>query len=122
MRSTCHKVADTGWIPMHSTTKWLGQHCLNVAEYLNDKTPLCAPNILRWIVLHAILVFVFESKTFVIYLQELSVNVSEQQCCMSGSISTYCQVTGMLGPLANAQTVSRSISTPAAVSWSFFLS
>ena len=48
MQSTCPKVADTKWISMHSTTKWLVQHCLCVTEYLNDKTPLCTPNTLWW--------------------------------------------------------------------------
>ena len=62
MQSTCPKVADTWWISMHSTTKWLVQHCLCVTEYLNDKTPLCAPNTLWWIFLHAIQVFAFESQ------------------------------------------------------------
>ena len=37
MQSTCHKVADTRWISMHSTTKWLVQHCLLVTEYLMTK-------------------------------------------------------------------------------------
>jgi hypothetical protein len=45
-QSTSPKVADTQWISMHFTTKWLVQHCLHVTEYPIDKTPLCAPNTL----------------------------------------------------------------------------
>ena len=41
---------------------------------------------------------------------------------MSGLIKTYCQMTGMLGPITSEQIVSRSAKTPAAVSGSFFLS
>ena len=41
---------------------------------------------------------------------------------MSVLIKTYCQMTGMMGPLSNEQIVSRSAKTPAAVSGSFFLS
>ena len=41
---------------------------------------------------------------------------------MSGLIKTYCQMTGMLGPLTSEQIVARSAKTPAAVSSSFFLS
>ena len=41
---------------------------------------------------------------------------------MSGLIKTYCQMTGMLGPLTSEQIVSRSAKTPAAASGSFFFS
>ena len=41
---------------------------------------------------------------------------------MSGLIKTYCQMTGMLGPLTSEQVVSRSTKSPAAASGSFFLS
>jgi hypothetical protein len=107
---------------MHSTTKWLVQHCLHVTEYLNEKNPLCAPNSLWRIFLHAIQVYDFESNIVFIFLQGLSTIVSEQWCCISGLINTYCQMTGMLGPLTNEKIVSRSATTPAAVSGSFFLS
>jgi hypothetical protein len=122
IQSTCPKVADTWWISMHSTTKWLVQHCMNVTKYLNDKTPLCTPNTLWWIFLHAIHGFAFESKILFISLQGLTTIVSEQWHCMSGLIKIYCQMTGMLGPLTSEQIVPRSAKTPAAVSSSFFLS
>jgi hypothetical protein len=57
-----------------------------------------------------------------ISLQGLISIVSEQQHRMSGLIKTYCQMTGMLGPLTSEQIVSRSAKSPAAVSGSFFLS
>jgi hypothetical protein len=41
---------------------------------------------------------------------------------MSKLINTYCQMTGMLGPLTSEQIVPRSAMTPAAVSGSFFSS
>jgi hypothetical protein len=64
MQSTCLKVADTRWISMHSTTKWLVQNCLHVTEYLNVKTSVCVPDTLWWVFLHAIQVFAFESDLF----------------------------------------------------------
>ena len=115
-------VGDTRWISMHSTTKWLVQHRLCVTEYLKDKTPLCAPDALWWIFLHAIQLFAFESKIVFISLQGLTTIVSEQRRRMSGLIDTYCQMTGMLGPLTTEQIVLRSATAPAAVSRSFFLS
>jgi hypothetical protein len=120
MQSTCPKVADTRWISMHSTTKWLVQHRLCVTEYLNDQTPLCAPKTLWWIFLHAIHRFAFESKIDFISLKGLTTIVSEQQHCMSKLIKTYCQMTGMLGPLTSEQIVSRSATTSTAVSGTFF--
>jgi hypothetical protein len=107
---------------MHSTTKWLVQHHLCVTEYLNHKTPLCTPNTLWRIFLCPIQVFAFESKIVFISLEGLTTIVSEQRHRMSGLIKTYCQMTGMLGPLTSEQIVSRSAKTPAAVSSSFFLS
>ena len=120
MPSTCPKVADTWWISIHSTTKWLVKHRLCVRDYLNDKTPLCAPNTLWWDFLHAVHGFAFESKIVFISLQGLITIVSEQQRHMSGLIKTYCQMTGMLGPLTSEQVVSSSAESPAAVSGSFF--
>ena len=107
---------------MHSTTKWLVQHCLHVTEYFNNKTPLCTPNTPWWIFLHAIQLFAFEYKIVFISLQGLTTIVSEQQRCISGLIKTYCQMTGMLGPLTSEQVVSRSAKSSAAASGSFFLS
>jgi hypothetical protein len=100
---------------MHSTTKCLVQRCLCVTEYLNDKTPLCAPITLGWMFLHAIQVFDFESNIVFIFLQGLTTIVSEQWHRMSGLIKTYCQMTGMLGPLISEQIVSRSATSHAAV-------
>ena len=37
MQSMCTKVADTKWISMYFTTKWLAQDCFHVTEYLKDK-------------------------------------------------------------------------------------
>ena len=107
---------------MHSITKWLVQHCLHVTEYLKENTPLCAPDTLWWIFLHAIQLFAFDSKIVFISLQGLTAIVSEQRRRMSGLIDTYCQMTGMLGPLTTEQIVLRSATAPAAVSRSFFLS
>lgn len=115
MRSTCPKVADTRWMSMFGTTKWLVQNRVRIQQHLNSKKPACTPDTLWWIFLHAIQAFASESKIVFTSLQGLTTIVSEQRRRLNGLIDTYCRMSGMEGPISSEQIDEITTQQPAVV-------
>jgi hypothetical protein len=62
MKSTCPKVSDFRWISMASVTTWLVSNRARVLKRLDAQKPLCTPDIVWWVFLHALQAFARESK------------------------------------------------------------
>lgn len=103
MRSTCPKVADTRWLSMFSVTKWLASNIRKVQEHLERKNPACKPTSSWWIFLFAINALAKESSFVFTSLQGLTTQLSQQKGKLTGLVDTLCRMTGMEGPLQEAQ-------------------
>lgn len=72
MRSTSPKVANTGWLSMYQVADWLCRHGFAVRQYLEERKPACDPNLVWWILLHALREVAREADAVFVSLQGLS--------------------------------------------------
>ncbi|KAH6570906.1 hypothetical protein BASA60_007513 [Batrachochytrium salamandrivorans] len=103
MRVTCPKVATTRWLSMGTVAKWLTSNRVRIQRYLQDKNASCAPSPVWWTFLFAIQAIAEEASVVFISLQGLSTFVSQQRARLVGLVETYCQMSGMVGPLETSQ-------------------
>lgn len=102
MRSTCLSVSDVRWILMCSSSKWLTDNIISIPSHLYEKKPRCTPDNAWRIFLFAVHALTQESKIVFETLQGLSTLLSQQHAKLSGVVDTYCRMTRMIGPLAEA--------------------
>jgi len=122
MQSTCPKVADTRWVSMFLSTKWLCIKRHRLLLHLDERKPACAPTKLWWVFLHAVNAFATEADLVFTALQGLTTLISQQQVLLAGLIDTYCQMSGMEGPLDEEQISAMMATEPIERSGSFVVS
>jgi hypothetical protein len=96
-------VSTVRWMTMGSVTSWLTSNIIDVQQYLATKKPACAPDTDWWIFLFAVNSLAKRSAKVFESLQGTTTLLSQQKESLANLAKDYCELTGMQGPLSDAE-------------------
>ena len=84
---------------MQLISRWLTTNIIHVNEHLDNMKLHCTPPKRWWIFLFAVHAFADEARRVLVGLQGLTTLLSEKRYRPAGLVNTYCQMSGISGPL-----------------------